>query len=111
MNKIVCDNCKEQIKPTIESKHLTGGIRIQFFRCNSCKAKYLIDVTDRIIRDKQIRYSYMIKKIGVQLKQVNKGNLEAMETEVLEEQENAEQLLNEIKEAKAELKAKYEGEL
>ena len=53
----------------------------------------------------------MIKKIGVQLKQVDKNNLEEMESEILESQERAEQLLKEIKEAKAELKKKYEGGL
>lgn len=111
MNKILCDKCQEQIKPLIESKHLTGGIVINYFRCNSCKVKYLIDVTDGITRDKQIRYSYMVKKIEVKLKQVTKDNLEAMESEIFEEQSRAEQLLKEIKEAKAELKAKYEGEL
>ena len=114
MNKIICDNqeCKAEIQITkdlIETKHLSGGIQINFFRCGKCGDKTLIDVTNGETRDKQIRYSYMIKKIGVMLKQVNKENLETMGTEISEEQNKAEQLLKEIKAAKAELKKKYEG--
>lgn len=56
MNKIICDKCKAEIQMTkdlIETKHLSGGIQINFFRCGKCGEKYLIDVTDRTTRKKQ----------------------------------------------------------
>jgi len=111
MNKITCDKCQKQIKPQIESKHLTGGIRINYFRCNSCNVKYLIDVTDGETRDKQIRYSYMQKHNKVMIDQVTEENREELEKEIWELQDKMETLLKEIKEAKAELKERYEGEL
>ena len=111
MNKIVCDNCKEQINPTIETKYLTGDITIQFFRCNSCKEKYLIDVTDKSTREKQI---YLVKKQKYQgqlAETITKYNLEILGQEMTSNNEAIEKLLKEIRETKAELKIKYEGEL
>ena len=60
MNKIICDECKAEIQMTkdlMETKHLSGGIQINFFRCSKCGEKYLIDVTDRATREKQIEYT------------------------------------------------------
>ena len=56
MNKIICDECKSEIQMTkdlIETKHLSGGIQINFFRCKKCNSKYLVDVTARATREKQ----------------------------------------------------------
>ena len=40
-------------KDLMETKHLSGGIQIKFFRCGKCGEKYLVDVTDRSTREKQ----------------------------------------------------------
>lgn len=110
MNKIICKKCKRELtfeNAPIATKYSTKykGINLNFVKCPRCKTKYLVDATDGETRDKEIRYSYIMKKIGVQIK------LEEMGGEILESQERAEQLLKEIKEAKAKLKEKYEGEL
>ena len=118
MNKIICDKCKAEIpmtKDLIETKHLSGGIRINFFRCGKCGEKYLIDVTDRTAREKQIEYA----KWSEQRKKALDVNIEGMEEEQLKKltmladecQFNTDRLEKAIKEAKAELKKKYEGEL
>jgi len=104
MNKITCDKCQKQIKPQIESKHLTGGIRINYFRCNNCKEKYLIDVTDQITRQKQIELIRLRKYQSELVKASEKFNLEAIENESKDNIDRMDILLKEIKEAKAELK-------
>jgi len=114
MNKIICDSCKQEIKPKIEKKFLDKGIVIQFFRCK-CSEKYLIDVTDKEIREKQQEHAEMIKAINLLLdidisKMDDEEKAKAIAT-TAKLQDNAKQLLNEIKEAKAELKERYEGEL
>ena len=118
MNKIICDECKAEIQITkglIETKHLSGGIQINYFRCSKCGEKYLIDVTDRTTREKQEE----VRKWSEQRKKALDINIEGMEEEQLKKltmladecQFNMERLQAEIKEAKAELKKKYEGEL
>ena len=118
MNKIICDNCKAEIqiaKNLIETKHLSGGIEIRFFRCKKCNSKYLIDVTDRATREKQQE----LRKWSEARKKALDINIEGMGEEQLKKftmladecQFNIERLQTEIKEAKAELKKKYEGEL
>ena len=118
MNKIICDECKAEIqiaKNLIETKHLGGGIQINFFRCGKCGDKYLIDVTDRATREKQEE----VRKWSEARKKALDINIEGMGEEQLKKltmladecQFNMERLQAEIKEAKAELKKKYEGEL
>lgn len=112
-NIVQCEKCKNALnlkKIPIESKHI-GEIRIQFFRCPSCHEKFLIDVTDKATREKQIEYA----KLGTYQKQliesVNKDNLEAIEQLILNNNDRMEALLKEIKDTKAELKEKYGPEL
>ena len=111
MNKIICDKCKAEIpmtKDLIETKHLSGGIEINFFRCGKCGEKYLIDVTDRTAREKQIEYAKLASmheslnlfEKNKTIEEISKENIDKMD-----------KLQTEIKEAKAELKKKYEGEL
>ena len=118
MNKIICDSCKTEIpmtKDLIETKHLSGGIQINFFRCRKCGEKYLVDVTDRTTREKQQE----LRKWSEQRKKALDINIEGMKEEQLKKltlladecQFNMDRLQAEIKEAKAELKKKYEGEL
>ena len=115
MNKIICDSCKEQIKPVIESKHLTGGITIQYFRCNNCKVKELIDATDKDTRQKQIEYKKWAEQKGkaldVELDGLNKEEFNKLAMLMNEIEFNMNKLEKEIKEAKAELKERYGGEL
>ena len=111
MNKIICDNCKEQINPVIELKHLTGSIVINYFRCNSCKVKVLIDVTDQATREKQDILRNLTKELKKVMENVTDETLLKVENISRDIYEKEEQLLKEIKEAKAELKIKYEGEL
>lgn len=110
-NKIVCDECEKDIpvtKDLIESKHIHGGIRINFFRCRSCGTKYIVDVTDIPTRLKQHEYSKMVEEQNKIVRATTKDNLEEM-TEISEKLINdMEKLLQEIKECKAELKEKYE---
>jgi hypothetical protein len=120
MNKIICDNkeCEKEIiltKNSIESKFLRDGIQINFFRCRSCGDKYLIDVTDKETRSKQIEARKWAEQRNKAL-EINIDNLSEEELSKLtmladECLFNIERLTNEIKEAKAELKVKYEGEL
>ncbi|MBN7576008.1 hypothetical protein C1H57_12525 [Clostridium sp. 2-1] len=112
-NRVQCEKCKAELnlkKIPIESKHI-GEIRIQFFRCPSCYEKYLIDVTDKATREKQIEYA----RLGTYQKQlmesVNKDNLEAIEQLTLKNKDKMEVLLKEIKDTKAMLKEKYGTEL
>lgn len=112
-NIVQCEKCKAEVnlkKLPIESKHI-GEIRIQFFRCPLCHEKYLIDVTDKATREKQIEYA----KLGAYQKQlmesVNKDNLEAIEQLTLRNNDRMETLLKEIKDTKTELKEKYGCEL
>ena len=118
MNTINCDNCKAEIqmkKDLIETKHLSGGIQINFFRCKKCNSKYLIDITDRTTREKQQE----LRKWSDSRKKALDINIEGMGEEQLKKltmladecRFNMEMLQTEIKEAKAELKKKYEGEL
>ena len=111
MNKIICDECKAEIQITkglIETKHLSGGIQINFFRCKKCNSKYLIDVTDRATREKQIEYT----KLASMHESLNLFEKNKTIEEILKENiDNMNMLQAEIKEAKAELKKKYEGEL
>lgn len=120
MNKIICDieTCKAEMvmtKDIIETKFLSGGIQLRFFRCKKCGEKYLIDVTNKSIREKQQDHAGMIKALNVLLdidisKMDNEEKAKAICT-TARLQDNAEQLLNEIKEAKKSLKERYEGEL
>ena len=111
MNKIICDECKAEIQITkglIETKHVSGGIQINFFRCGKCGDKYLIDVTDRATREKQIEYT----KLASMHESLNLFEKNKTIEEILKENiDNMNMLQAEIKEAKAELKKKYEGEL
>ena len=111
MNKIICDECKAEIQITkglIETKHLSGGIQINFFRCKKCNSKYLIDVTDRATREKQIEYT----KLASMHESLNLFEKNKTIEEILKENiDNMNMLQAEIKESKAELKKKYEGEL
>jgi uncharacterized Zn finger protein len=114
MNKIICDRCKAEIQMTkdlIETKHLKDGIQINFFRCGKCGEKYLVDVTDRNIRIKQSEMSVHIKLKADLMKRVNKDNIQETEEKAKELDNIMDKLEKEIKEAKAELKKKYEGEL
>jgi C4-type Zn-finger protein len=115
MNKniVQCEKCQTKLnlnKIPIEAKYI-GEIRIQFFRCPSCHEKYLIDVTDKATREKQIEYA----RLGTYQKQlmesVNKDNLEAIEQLTLKNNDKMAALLQEIKDTKAELKEKYGPEL
>ena len=54
---------------------------------------------------------YMQKHNKVMIDQVTEENREELEKEIWELQDKMETLLKEIKEAKAELKERYEGEL
>ena len=111
MNKIICDECKAEIQITkslIETKHLKDGIQINFFRCGKCGDKYLIDVTDRATREKQIEYT----KLASMHESLNLFEKNKTIEEILKENiDKMDKLQAEIKEAKAELKKKYEGEL
>lgn len=120
MNKIICDNqeCKVEIPQTkdlIETKHLSRGIQINFFRCKKCNAKYLVSVTDKITREKQIE----LRKWSEQHNKALDVNIEGMSEEELkkltiltdETKYNMDRLQEEIKASMTELKAKYEGEL
>ena len=111
MNKIICDECKAEIQITkglIETKHLKDGIQINFFRCGKCGDKYLIDVTDRATREKQIEYT----KLASMHESLNLFEKNKTIEEILKENiDNMNMLQAEIKESKAELKKKYEGEL
>lgn len=120
MNKIICDNqeCKAEIQMTkdlIETKHLSGGIQIKFFRCKKCNSKYLIDATDTTTREKQIelrKWSEQRKKaLDVVLDGLSKEEFNKLSLLMNEIEFNMNKLEKEIKEAKAELKKKYEGEL
>jgi hypothetical protein len=120
MNKIICDNqdCKSEIAQTknlIETKHLSGGIQIIFFRCKKCNTKYLVSVTDKTTREKQIE----LRKWSEQHNKALDINIEGMSEEELkkltmlvdETKYNMDRLQEEIKASMADLKAKYEGEL
>lgn len=120
MNKIICDNqeCKSEIPQTkdlIETKHLNGGIQINFFRCKKCNAKYLVSVTDKATREKQIE----LRKWSEQHKKALDINIEGMSEEELkkltmladETKYNMDRLQEEIKESMIELKAKYSDSL
>ena len=116
MNKIICDNCKEEIKPVIEFKHLTNGVRLNYFRCNSCKEKFLIDVTDQTTRDKQQALARKQKYQSGIAEYIDRNSLtpyslSALQQEMADNTETMEQMLKEIKEAKKVLREKYEGEL
>ena len=114
MNTINCDNCKAEIpitKGLIETKHLSGGIEIRFFRCKKCGDKTFIDVTDRTTREKQQE----VRKWSEQRKKALDVFIDGMKEEDLKKltmladecQFNMDRLQTEIKEAKAELKVKY----
>ena len=118
MNKIICDECKVEIsitKDLIETKHLSGGIQINFFRCKKCNSKYLVDVTDRTTREKQEevrKWSEARKKsLDINIEGMGEEQLKKLTMLADECRFNMEMLQTEIKEAKAELKKKYEGEL
>lgn len=117
-NTIYCGDCKAEIKQTkdlIETKHINGGIQLRFFRCKACGVKTLIDVTDKEVREKVIE----LRKWADQKKKALDTVIDEMSEEELKKltmladecQFNMDKLQGEIKEAKAELKIKYEGEL
>jgi hypothetical protein len=116
MNKILCDNqeCEKEIiltKNSIESKFLRGGIQINFFRCRSCNTKYLIDVTDKETRSKQIEYANLLNYQKDLMNMIKISHNAELDLKTVENNQAMENLLKEIKATKAELKAKYEGEL
>ena len=105
MNKIICDECKVEIsitKDLIETKHLSGGIQINFFRCKKCNDKALIDVTDRTTREKQDRLRNYNKEIKRLMESVTDLNLISIEKQTRQLYDEAELLEKEIKEAKTE---------
>lgn len=106
-NKIICDECKKYVELHIESKRLTGDITIQYFRCDSCNEKYLIDVTDKATRTKQDDLRNLTKELKTIMENVTDETLLKVEKVSRDIYTKEEQLLKEIKEAKAELKAKY----
>lgn len=112
-NKIFCDNCKVELnlkKIPIEFKHI-GEIRIQFFRCPSCHEKYLIDVTDKEIRENQLEYARLEHYQKQLMESITESNLAEIEPKTIENNEKMEALLKEIKVAKAALKEKFGCEL
>ena len=118
MNTINCDNCKAEIqmkKDLIETKHLSGGIQINFFRCKKCNSKYLIDITDRTTREKQQelrKWSEARKKaLDINIEGMSEGELNRLAVLTDETKYNIDRLTDEIKEAKAELKKKYAGDI
>ncbi|WP_238860894.1 hypothetical protein [Clostridium sp. YIM B02569] len=117
-NTIYCDECKSEIKQTkdlIEIKHLNGGIQIRFFRCKNCGVKYLVDVTDREVREKVIKlnkWSEQHKKaLDIVIDGMSKEELKKLAILVDETAFNMDKLQEEIKVTKAKLKEKYESEL
>ncbi|MZK53639.1 hypothetical protein [Clostridium beijerinckii] len=120
MNKIICDkeDCKAEIPQTkdlIETKYLSGGIQINFFRCKKCNAKYLVSVTDKVTREKQIelrKWSEQHNKaLGINIKGMSEEELKKLTILADETKYNMDRLQEEIKVSIAKLKAKYEGEL
>lgn len=97
-------------KVPIESKHI-GEIRIQFFRCPKCHEKYLIDVTDKAIREKQFEYARLGHYQKELMDSITEDNLHKVEPLAVANNEKMEALLKEIKTTKAALKEKYELEL
>lgn len=117
-NTIYCDECKAEIPQTkdlIETKHLTGGIQIRFFRCKACGVKTLIDVTDKEIRSKVIelrKWAEQHKKaLDIVIDNMTDEEKHSLATLADECLFNINKLQEEIKRDKAELKDKYEGEL
>jgi DNA-directed RNA polymerase subunit M/transcription elongation factor TFIIS len=118
MNKIVCDKCNNEIKTTkdlIETKHLHGGVNINFFRCRKCGEKTLIDVTDIPTRFAQIQLRKWAeqreKALSIVIDNLSGEELEKITMLADECLFNIDRLQGEIKAAKAELKEKYKGEL
>jgi hypothetical protein len=120
MNKIICDNqeCKAEIPQTkdlIETKHLSGGIQINFFRCKKCNTKYLVSVTDKATREKQEelrKWSYQRKRaLDINIDRMSEESLEALAALVDETKYNVDKLQEEIKASMAELKIKYSDSL
>jgi hypothetical protein len=118
MNKIVCDKCNQDIKMTkelIETKYLKDGIQIKFFRCGNCKEKYLIDVTDTEVRNKQRELRKWAeqreKALSIVIDNLSSEELEKLTMLADECLFNIDRLQGEIKAAKAELEEKYKGEL
>ena len=117
-NTIYCEVCKAEIKQTkdlIETKHIKGGIQIDYFRCKACGDKTLIDVTDHGVREKiaELRkWSDARKKVfDVVIDNRSEEELKKLTILADETQFNIDKLTEEIKEAKAELKQRYEGKL
>lgn len=117
MNKIICDECKAEIPmgiDLIETKFL-GEIQINFFRCKNCGVKYLVNVTDKEVREKQ----QVLRKWSDQHKKALDINIDGISEEELKKltmladecKFNMDRLQEEIKADMAELKKKYEGEL
>lgn len=117
-NTIYCDSCKAEIPQTkdlIETKHLSGGIQINFFRCKNCGVKYLVSVTDKTTREKQIelrKWSEQHKKaLDINIEGMSEEELKKLATLVDECKFNMDRLQGEIKSSMSELKKKYKGEL
>jgi C4-type Zn-finger protein len=117
MNKIICDECKAEIKQTkalIEIKYL-GEIQINFFRCRKCNAKYLVGVTDAETREKQQelrKWSEQHKKaLDIDISNFNEEEIRKVTMLADECKINMDRLQAEIKASMEELKIKYEGEL
>ena len=115
-NKIVCDECKSEIpvnKNMIETKFLKGAININFFRCNKCGVKYLIDVTNHEVREKQIELKKWSeqrnKALDIVIDNLSQEELSKLAMLADECLLNIERLETEIKATKAELKKEYEG--
>jgi gas vesicle protein len=117
-NTIYCDECKAEIPQTkdlIETKHISGGIQINFFRCKKCGVKYLVSVTDKGVREKQQE----LRKWSEQYNNALDTNLDELSGKQAEKvamladecKFNMDRLQEEIKAAMAELKKNYKGEL
>ena len=97
MSNIYCDKCKFEWKPTekdFKTIKLNGqdDIRMRFFQCPECGEEYIIDVTDREIREqisilKKMKKKYIrmfdhhasvprLRRYGEKLERVQKEILE-----------------------------------
>lgn len=63
MNKIICDTCKKEISPSMQSLK-SGDLEYTFFTCGSCGMLYVVSVTDSALRESIRRYKKIIKGIN-----------------------------------------------
>lgn len=114
-NIVLCDNCKKEITLDIEKKYLSIGIVLQYLKCLHCGTKTLIDVTNKSIREKQFelrKWSEQKERtFDIPIDGLNKEEFNKLAKLVSVTESNINRLSKEIRETKAELKIKYEGEL